>query len=61
MIAAFTLNLSIDRRYVVENSRVGTVNRVKECTCFTFFMNGMEKTAHHTLTISTENTCAKVL
>lgn len=32
MIAAFTLNVSIDRRYVVENGRVGAVNRVKECT-----------------------------
>ena len=31
MISCFTLNLSIDRRYVVENARLGTVNRVKEC------------------------------
>lgn len=33
MIAAITLNVSIDRRYVVENAGVGKVNRVKECTC----------------------------
>ena len=32
MIAAFTLNVSVDRRYVVENSRMNAVNRVKECT-----------------------------
>lgn len=31
MIAAITLNVSIDRRYVVENAHVGAVNRVKEC------------------------------
>ncbi|MBP5672890.1 MAG: 1-phosphofructokinase family hexose kinase [Victivallales bacterium] len=31
MITCFTLNLSIDRRYVVENARMGAVNRVKEC------------------------------
>lgn len=31
MIAAITLNVSIDRRYVVENARFGAVNRVKEC------------------------------
>ena len=32
MISCFTLNLSIDRRYVVENARIGGVNRVTECT-----------------------------
>ncbi len=32
MITCFTLNLSIDRRYVVENARMGAVNRVTECT-----------------------------
>ncbi len=31
MIAAITLNVSIDRRYAVENDRHGAVNRVKEC------------------------------
>lgn len=31
MIAAFTLNLSLDRRYRVENAKVGAVNRAKEC------------------------------
>lgn len=31
MIAAFTLNVSIDRRYVVENSALNRVNRVQEC------------------------------
>lgn len=31
MIAAITLNVSIDRRYVVENAPLGAVNRVKEC------------------------------
>lgn len=31
MIFAITLNVSIDRRYVVENARTGAVNRVKEC------------------------------
>lgn len=31
MIAAFTLNVSIDRRYVVENSALNKVNRVQEC------------------------------
>ena len=32
MITAFTLNVSIDRRYVVDNAAVGAVNRVRECT-----------------------------
>ena len=32
MIAAFTLNVSIDRRYLVENGSLNQVNRVKECT-----------------------------
>lgn len=32
MIAAFTLNVSIDRRYVVAQSRHGAVNRVQACT-----------------------------
>ncbi len=32
MIGAFTLNVSVDRRYVVENSAMNKVNRVKECT-----------------------------
>ncbi|MBR6058231.1 MAG: 1-phosphofructokinase family hexose kinase [Victivallales bacterium] len=32
MITCFTLNLSIDRRYVVENARMGAANRVMECT-----------------------------
>lgn len=32
MIAAFTMNVSIDRRYVVANARQGAVNRVQECT-----------------------------
>lgn len=31
MIAAITMNVSVDRKYVVENSQVGAVNRVKEC------------------------------
>lgn len=31
MIAAFTLNVSIDRRYVVANSAMNKVNRVQEC------------------------------
>ena len=31
MIAAFTLNVSIDRRYVVQNSAMNKVNRVQEC------------------------------
>lgn len=31
MIAAFTLNASIDRRYVMETYRTGAVNRVREC------------------------------
>ena len=31
MIAAFTLNVSIDRRYVVANSAMNKVNRVTEC------------------------------
>lgn len=33
MICAITLNVAIDRRYVVENAAVGAVNRVKECVC----------------------------
>lgn len=32
MIAAFTLNVSIDRRYVVAVNRPGAVNRVQQCT-----------------------------
>lgn len=32
MIAALTLNVSIDRHYVVSNDRHGAVNRVAECT-----------------------------
>ncbi len=32
MIAAITLNSSIDRRYVVENAQWGVVHRVKSCT-----------------------------
>ena len=32
MIAAITMNVSVDRRYVVENARMGAVNRVKECS-----------------------------
>lgn len=31
MILTVTLNAAIDKRYVVENFRVGEVNRVKEC------------------------------
>lgn len=31
MILTVTLNAAIDKRYVVENYRVGEVNRVKEC------------------------------
>ena len=32
MIAAFTLNASVDRRYIVEGACPGAVNRVKQCT-----------------------------
>ena len=32
MILTVTLNAAIDKRYVVENCRMGEVNRVKECT-----------------------------
>ncbi len=32
MIAAFTLNVSLDRRYVVSNNCPNAVNRVQECT-----------------------------
>lgn len=32
MILTVTLNASIDKRYVVENYKVGEVNRVKECS-----------------------------
>ena len=32
MIAAITLNSSIDRRYVVKNAQWGTVHHVKSCT-----------------------------
>ncbi len=32
MIAAFTLNVSLDRRYVVANNCPGAVNRVQECS-----------------------------
>ena len=31
MILTVTLNAAIDKRYVVENFRLGEVNRVKEC------------------------------
>ena len=32
MILTVTLNAAIDKRYVVENAKMGEVNRVKECT-----------------------------
>ncbi|HIY00364.1 MAG TPA: 1-phosphofructokinase [Candidatus Blautia faecipullorum] len=32
MILTVTLNAAIDKRYVVENMKMGEVNRVKECT-----------------------------
>ncbi|MEA4820596.1 MAG: 1-phosphofructokinase, partial [[Clostridium] scindens] len=31
MILTVTLNAAIDKRYVVEEFRVGEVNRIKEC------------------------------
>ena len=30
MIAAITMNVSVDRKYIVENSHIGKVNRVRE-------------------------------
>ncbi len=32
MIAAFTLNVSLDRRYVLSGNTVGAVNRVQDCS-----------------------------
>mgnify|MGYP000816102872 CR=1 FL=1 len=36
MILTVTLNAAIDKRYVVENFRLGEVNRVKECASVSY-------------------------
>lgn len=33
MILTVTLNAAIDKRYVVENAKMGEVNRVRKCSC----------------------------